>query len=404
MQHRIRVLIAEDDPAVRQALSELLSGEDGIDLVATAGDADEAIEAARRTRPTVVLCDVRMPGGGGPRATAEIRSNAPRTNILALSAHDDRSTVIGMLQAGAVGYLVKGSPADDIVGAIRRAAKGESSLSARVTGEVIRELVGQLDLRDHEAELKRRRAALMRQVVEGGGITMVFQPIVDLRTLDIVGLEALARFGGRPARPPDKWFQEAGALGMRIDLELATARAALVGRMSMPDHVYLAVNVSPDTVLSADFPLFLSEEDVDGVVFEISEHAQVENYDGLGAVLADVRAGGGRLAIDDAGAGFASLQHILRLTPDLIKLDMGLTRDVDSDPARRALAAALASFADEIGAGLIAEGIETARELDTLRGLGVAYGQGFHLGKPAADPMAGFRRGRSARRQPTNGR
>ena len=395
---RIRVLIAEDDPAVRQALSDLLSTEEGIDLVGTAGDADEAIETARRTRPTVVLCDVRMPGGGGPRATAEIRSNAPRTNVLALSAHDDRSTVIGMLQAGAVGYLVKGSSADDIVGAIRRAARGESSLSARVTGEVIRELVGQLELRDHEAELKRRRASLMRKVVEGGGITMVFQPIVDLQTLDIVGLEALARFGGRPVRPPDKWFHEAGALGMRIDLELATARAALTGRVSMAEDVYLAVNISPDTAVSPAFPMFLAEEDIDGVVFEISEHAQVEDYDELNAVLSEVRARGGRLAIDDAGAGFASLQHILLLSPDLIKLDMGLTRDVDSDPARRALASALASFAGEIGAGLIAEGIETAGELETLRGLGVGFGQGFHLGKPAADPMAGFKRARPARK------
>jgi EAL domain-containing protein (putative c-di-GMP-specific phosphodiesterase class I) len=225
----------------------------------------------------------------------------------------------------------------------------------------------------------------------------VFQPIVDLRTLEVVGLEALARFGGRPTRPPDKWFKEAGDVGMRIDLELATARAALMGRMRLSGDVYLAVNISPDTAVSPSFPMFLSEEDVDGVVFEISEHAQVEDYDELNAVLADVRARGGRLAIDDAGAGFASLQHILRLSPDLIKLDMGLTRDVDSDPARRALASALASFADEIGAGLIAEGIETAAELEELRELGVSFGQGFHIGEPAADPTAGLLRARSGR-------
>src|SRR5206468_409905 len=103
-------------------------------------------------------------------------------------------------------------------------------LSTRVTGEVIRELVGQLELRDHEAELRRKRTELMRGVVDGGGITMVFQPIVDLRTLDMVGVEALARFGGKPSRPPNLWFEEAAQVGMRIDLELATARAALVGR------------------------------------------------------------------------------------------------------------------------------------------------------------------------------
>jgi len=380
---RIRVLIAEDDPVVREALSDLLSEESDMDIVGAAADTDEAIRTALRTKPSVVLCDVRMPGGGGPRATAEIRSQVPKANVLALSAHEDRTTVIGMLQAGAVGFLVKGAPADDIVQAIRLAAKGESSLSTRVTGEVIRELVGQLEHRDHEAELRRKRVELMKGVVDGGGITMVFQPIVDLRSLEMVGVEALARFGGRPARPPDEWFAEAAQVGMRIDLELATARAALVGRAHLAHGVYMAVNISPETAVSPSFPIFMSEEPLDGVVFEISEHARVEDYDELNAVLSDVREQGGQLAIDDAGAGFASLQHILRLSPDLIKLDMGLTRDVDSDPARRALASALASFANDIGAGLIAEGIETAEELEALRGLGVTFGQGFHLGKPA---------------------
>ncbi|HXJ65571.1 MAG TPA: EAL domain-containing protein [Actinomycetota bacterium] len=383
---RIRVLIAEDDPVVREALSDLLSEEADMDIVGAAATTDEAIDVARRTKPSVVLCDVRMPGGGGPRATIEIRQLAPRTNVLAISAHDDRTTVLGMLQAGAVGFLVKGSPADDIVDAVRRAARGESSLSTRVTGEVIRELVGQLGVRDHEAELRRRRADLMRGVVEGGGITMVFQPIVDLRTLEMVGVEALSRFGGQPMRPPNEWLAEAAAVGMRIDLELATARAALVGRAQLDAGMYMAVNLSPETAVSPSFPIFMSEEPLDDVVFEISEHAQVTDYEELNAVLQEVRDRGGRLAIDDAGAGFASLQHILRLAPDLIKLDMGLTRDVDSDPARRALASALASFANDIGAGLIAEGIETEEELDTLRALGVTFGQGFHLGRPAPDP------------------
>jgi EAL domain-containing protein (putative c-di-GMP-specific phosphodiesterase class I)/CheY-like chemotaxis protein len=360
--------------------------------VGAATNTDETIAVAVRTKPAVVLCDVRMPGGGGPRATTEILQQLPKTHVLALSAHDDRTTVIGMLQAGAVGYLVKGAPADDIVDAIRLASRGESSLSTRVAGQVIRELVGQLELHDHEAELRRNRSELMRGVVQGGGITMMFQPIVDLRTFEIVGVEALARFGGRPLRPPNVWFEEAAHVGMRIDLELATARAALAGREHLAGSAYMAVNISPETAVSPSFPIFMSEEPLEGVVFEISEHARVEDYDELNAVLVELRARGGRLAIDDAGAGFASLQHILRLSPDLIKLDMGLTRHIDTDPARRALASALTAFADDIGAGLIAEGIETAGELDALRGLNVAFGQGFHLGKPSSMPATSFRR------------
>jgi EAL domain-containing protein (putative c-di-GMP-specific phosphodiesterase class I)/CheY-like chemotaxis protein len=391
---RIKVLIAEDDPVVREALSDLLAEEEGIDVVGAAANTDETIAVAVRTKPAVVLCDVRMPGGGGPRATTEILQQLPKTHVLALSAHDDRTTIIGMLQAGAVGYLVKGAPADDIVDAIRLASRGESSLSTRVAGQVIRELVGQLELHNHEAEFRRRRSELMRGVVQGGGITMVFQPIVDLRTFEVVGVEALARFGGKPLRPPNVWFEEAAHVGMRIDLELASARAALAGRGHLGGGVYMAVNISPETAVSPSFPIFMSEEPLEGVVFEISEHARVEDYEELNAVLAELRSRGGRLAIDDAGAGFASLQHILRLSPDLIKLDMGLTRHIDTDPARRALASALTAFADDIGAGLIAEGIETAGELDALRGLNVAFGQGFHLGKPATTPAATLKRAR----------
>jgi EAL domain-containing protein (putative c-di-GMP-specific phosphodiesterase class I)/CheY-like chemotaxis protein len=384
---RIRVLIAEDDPVVRATLAELVGEEDDMDVVGTAGDAEEAIEGAERGLPDVVLCDVRMPRGGGERAVDEIRSRVPRARVLALSAHDDSSTVMGMLQAGAIGFLVKGSPAEDIVDAIRRAARGESSLSSGVTGEVIRELVGQRELREHASRMHRRRAGLVRGFIEGGDVSMVFQPVVDLRSLAMVGVEALARFGGNPPRPPNLWFEEAALVGMRVELELATARAALHDRPGLPEGVWLAVNISPATAVSNAFPTLLAEVALEDVVFEISEHARVSDYDGLKGVLVDVRSRGARLAIDDAGAGFASLQHILRLSPDFIKLDMALVRGVDSDPARRALASALASFGNEIGAVLIAEGIETAEELDTLRGLDIRFGQGYYLGRPAPEPV-----------------
>jgi EAL domain-containing protein (putative c-di-GMP-specific phosphodiesterase class I) len=124
------------------------------------------------------------------------------------------------------------------------------------------------------------------------------------------------------------------------------------------------------------------------IVLEVTEHAAVRDYGRLNAAVGTLRSRGVRLAVDDAGSGFASLQHILRLAPDFIKLDMELTRDVDNDLARRALAAALISFAAEIGATIIAEGIETEAELSTLRDLGVAYGQGFFLARPAELPTA----------------
>jgi EAL domain-containing protein (putative c-di-GMP-specific phosphodiesterase class I) len=118
----------------------------------------------------------------------------------------------------------------------------------------------------------------------------------------------------------------------------------------------------------------------------LTEHHKISDYHGLRLYLDRFRARGFRIAVDDAGAGYAGLQHILSLRPDVIKLDIALTRNVDTDPARRALSACLARFADEIGAEVIAEGIETAAELDTLQSLGIRWGQGFYLGRPALLP------------------
>ena len=123
------------------------------------------------------------------------------------------------------------------------------------------------------------------------------------------------------------------------------------------------------------------------VVMEVTEHARVDDYDALNLSLQLLREQGVRLAIDDAGAGFASLQHIVRLSPDFIKLDITLTRNIDADPVRRALATAMISFASEIGAAIIAEGIETEAEFQTLLGLGVPFGQGFYFGDPAPLPV-----------------
>jgi EAL domain-containing protein (putative c-di-GMP-specific phosphodiesterase class I) len=119
------------------------------------------------------------------------------------------------------------------------------------------------------------------------------------------------------------------------------------------------------------------------VVLEITEHEAIEDYGALAEALAPLRERGLRVAVDDVGAGYASLRHALQLAPDMVKMDISLTRDVDRDPGRRALAAALISFADQTNMTIVAEGIETAGELTALRELGVRYGQGFYLAQPA---------------------
>lgn len=384
---RIRVVIAEDDPVVRKSLAGLVAADQMMEVVGLAADAHEAGELAREHRPDVAVLDVKMPHGGGPRAAEEIRRISPDTRIVALSAHEDRTSVLEMLRAGAVGYLVKGTPAREILEGIRRCFLGQSTLSAGVTGEIVGELATQLAREAKEADQLSAVRRRIRRVLSGEGLEMVFQPIADLRNGKIAGLEALARFSGEPQQDPDRWFAEASPAGLLVELETAAVMLAVARMEDLAPETYLSVNLSPQTILTPAFKELFPIASRHRLVVEITEHAPVEDYESLRTALSDYRDGGGRLAVDDAGAGFASLRHILRLAPDIIKLDLSITRGIDSDQASQALADALVSFAARIGATIVAEGIETTEELAALLALGVTHGQGFYLSRPGEVPL-----------------
>ena len=231
-------------------------------------------------------------------------------------------------------------------------------------------------------ETRRRQLERVRAVLAGDALSMVFQPIVELGRGGTVGMEALARFAVEPRRPPDVWFAEAAAVGLLVDLELAAVDAALAQFDRVGPRTYVSVNLSPESVMSPRLLPVVAGHPGERIVIEVTEHAPVEDYETVNAALASLRAQECRLAIDDTGAGFASLRHILRLAPEVIKLDLSLTQGLDSDPARRALATALIFFAGEIGATIVAEGIETQAEVDALRTLGVGFGQGYFFGRP----------------------
>lgn len=243
-----------------------------------------------------------------------------------------------------------------------------------------------------EAELGReqvqvaRRAALTTRIeplLDGNGLSMVFQPIVDLPRGTISGFEALARFAAETHRAPDAWFADAAEIGLGVELELLAVTAALSSLDRLPSGSFLSVNVSPTTACSPALADALGAVDSSRIVLEITEHAAVMDYSLLMSALSHLRGAGVRLAVDDAGAGVASLHHILALAPELIKMDISLTRGIDADPARAALASALVTFAAATGAHILAEGIETTAERDAVRRLGVTYGQGYLLGRPA---------------------
>lgn len=378
----IRVLLADDEPGLRTALTELFSHEDRVELIGTAADAEEAIRLAQSDLPDVALIDVRMPEGGGPHATRGISRVSPGTRVIALSAYEDRTNVLDMLRAGAVGYMVKGTAADELVHGIEKVAQGGTSLSAEVLSGVVAELATQLRREEIEREADQALRGDIERFVSGHGVWMVFHPIVDLETRGEIGMEALARFGSIPMKPPDQWFAEATALELGLQLQLRTLKEALEALPKIPDGAFLSVNCSHHAAGSPEFAERLEGVE-DRLVLEITEHEAIEDYGALAEALAPLRERGLRVAVDDVGAGYASLRHALQLAPDMVKMDISLTRGIDADAGRRALATALISFAGETNMTIVAEGIETAAELDTLRELGVRYGQGFYLARPA---------------------
>lgn len=231
---------------------------------------------------------------------------------------------------------------------------------------------------------------LLISIIDRACVPMVFQPIVDLDARNVVGFEALARFPTATAiGSPEPWFDFAHELEIGVELELAAARSALRAVRSMPDGLYISVNVSPLAITSEQLVRMLADSGVaERVVLELTEHVYIDDYAGFLAGLSDIRSLGTRLAVDDAGAGYASLRHIVQLSPDLIKLDRSLVQGVDRDPVRRALMIALVAFATDIRVGLAAEGVETPNEAEALWEWGIGYGQGFLFGRPAPDVSA----------------
>lgn len=251
----------------------------------------------------------------------------------------------------------------------------------RVLADLIAVEIGEVE---REELTQRMHVDAVSRFLEPDAIEIALQPIVDLADGRVVGAEALARFGA--GTNPADVFAAAASMGLGVPLELAAIKAAVALLPQLPPSVYLSVNISPETVARNDLTGILDSAPAHRLVLELTEGVPVNNYPQVVRHLAPGRAAGMRVAVGDKGSGYASLQHILALKPDIIKLDLTLVRGIDRDPARRALAGALTGFVKEFGAGLVAEGIETPGELETLRRLNVLVGQGYHLGRPG--PLA----------------
>ena len=378
------VLVVDDDPGFRSALAELLSIDPRLRVVGIAADAGEGVTMVQSLRPSVCLCDVRLPGGGGEVVAAAARRSAPETRVVALSAYDDPTTIMGMLRAGAISYIVKGTAGDEVLDSVHRAIRGQASMPAVAATAVGAELRGR-------AEQTRDQAISLHRVLDRGLMSVVFQPIVDLRNREPIAFEALCRFNAAPHRPPDQWFADAAAHDLGLEFELRAISLALDHLDHLPDGCALHLNVSPGVVMRPELAALLRQAPQERLILEITEHTHIDDYPALTAVLAPIRAAGVRLGVDDAGSGFSSMSHIVNLEPDIIKVDISLVRDIHLNKMRRAMVGALAEFARQAGPLVVAEGVEVEEERSVLVSLGVTAAQGYLFGRPQACSCACLR-------------
>ena len=318
-------------------------------------------------------------------------------HVLARARHGPWVEEVGPLESGGqtsaiwpAPELAAGAPiyaGDDLVGILTIGVVSKATTSplvrrAKLLAAAI-DYANVLSTRAGAAFADRRDIAATRarlqDVLTAHEFHPVFQPIVELETSTIVGFEALTRFDD--GTPPDVRFAEAAEVGLGSDFELATIRAALESGSQLPADVFLSLNVSPGFVLGGDHRFHrLVKASTRSLVLELTEHVPIDDYGLVRDALADL--GNVGLAVDDAGAGYASLRHILELRPTYAKLDISLVRGIDGDDLRQALAAGLQYFASKVGCRLIAEGVESTGEADVLRRLGIEYAQGYLFGRP----------------------
>ena len=228
----------------------------------------------------------------------------------------------------------------------------------------------------------------LSRVLAEGLFHVVYQPAYALADGRLVAVEALTRFDAEPRRSPDVWFRAAAEAGLGVDFEIAAIEKAAEGARSLPRHVSLAVNASPATLADPRLREIVAAFPDRTFAIEITEHAVVEDYPLLQEHLAGLRALGVRLAVDDTGAGFSSLRHIVQLAPEIIKIDISLAQGVGSSPLKRALAASLTEFANAAGARMVIEGIEEVEDLLAWSALGAEAVQGYLTGRPGPLPHA----------------
>ena len=374
------VLIVDDNPGNVALLKSLVEGE-GLQRVKTETDPREVPRLLLECQPDLILLDLHMPHVDGHVVLRQIRQFAAGSYlpVLVLTADTTTDARDRALGAGAQDYLIK--PIDTTEAALRIA----NLLETRQLYATLRRTEPAGDVVGG-AEVDAGTLTRIQGVLEHDGIVPMFQPVVDVTTMETVGFEGLSRFPDVSHGGPDRWFADAERVGLGVELEWFAATTMLPILDRLGDDQFLALNLSPAAILHISDNQLCRPSYCPRVVIEITEHVPVQDYPAVHRALDDMRRQGARLAADDLGAGYAGFRHLLNLEPDIVKLDISIVSGLHQSKTQRALASALVAFAEDVGATVIGEGVEQSEELEALRTIGVPWAQGYHLGRPSNPP------------------
>jgi len=370
---RGHVLIVEDDRNLLELYTEILL-EEGYE-VAAALDGAGALRALEGDVFDVVLTDVVMPGGSGVDVLRSVRERDLDLPVVLVTGNPTVETAVQAIEMGALHYLVKPVTSEELVRSIDHAAR------LRKLASVKREALRYLG---HSERLMGDRTGL--EVVFGRALAslhMAYQPIVRTSNGSLFGWEALLRTGEPSVSGPLAFLEMAERLGRTRELG-RRIRSTVATTAHHRRGVMFFVNLHPDDLLDealydAEAPLSVLAPEI---VLEITERSPFDAVPDVRDRVRRLRRLGFRLAVDDLGSGYAGLTSFAALEPDFVKLDRGLVHGIDSQPVKRRLVGSIVTVSKELGIGVVAEGIETAGERDTVAELGCDLMQGYLFRRP----------------------
>jgi EAL domain-containing protein (putative c-di-GMP-specific phosphodiesterase class I) len=376
-----KILLVDDEPALVRILARVLTSA-GHEVI-TAHDGQEAVEQLSLNTFEVVLSDIDMPRMSGITLLRAIREHDPDVPVILMTGAPNLDTAIEAVRHGALLYLSKPIDSDELLSVLQRAVRLARIARVKQEAMVLMNRGGQGigDRVAAETSLDRALSTMW----------LAFQPIVRASDRSLYGYEALLRSREATLPHPGAVLDAAERLG-RIHLlgqKVRTLAAAEV--IGVPTGCTFFVNLHPADL--NDENLFSDQSTLSAcasrVILEITERSSLEGVKDLRTKLAKLRGMGFRIAIDDLGAGYSGLTSLTSLEPEVVKLDMSLIRDVDKNPKKEKLVRSMTSLCRDLGMLVVAEGIETPEERDTLVALGCDLLQGYLFAKPA-EPFPSF--------------